>query len=205
VKLSNFFAATLVTAGFAFMTIPASAEPVLADGVCPAVGFATGCNVLIVFNADGSVSTSNGSSAFHYDIFDTLVGVVNDTANTILSINLSAGQNIFGFTGNGIDGYGGDGITPAGNNPDTTGYGGPDAYFSNIVSDPNTGSTSGTVNFANGGIAGGGGTDYFSLQLSAPVSVTSEVSNVVPEPATLGLLGVGMLAAGFARRYHRRD
>jgi hypothetical protein len=204
--------ATAATVGLGAYALPAKAEPALADGVCPAVGEATaGCDLVITFNADGSITTTAGASAGiaggTYDgTEDTLIGVVNNTANVITSFNLSSTQDIFGFDGDGIDTYNsvaqsnGSTTYPAtGNNPDTTGYGGPDGYFTNISADD----TSGTVNFANGGIAANGGTDYFSLEEAISLDQAPTVT-AAPEPATMAILGVGMLGAGIARRYRRR-
>jgi hypothetical protein len=198
--------ATAATVGLGAYALPAKAEPALADGVCPAVGEATaGCDLVITFNADGSITTTAGASAGiaggTYDgTEDTLIGVVNNTANVITSFNLSSTQDIFGFDGDGIDGYANDGVTENSNNPDTSGYGGPDGYFTNITS--NAGVNTGTVNFLNG-IAGDGGTDYFSLEEAISLDQAPTVT-AAPEPATMAILGVGMLGAGIARRYRRR-
>jgi hypothetical protein len=202
-KFRNALLTTVALAGLAAYAAPAKAEPVLADGVCPAVGQATaGCDLVITFNADGSVATTAGPSAGiatgTYDgSDDTLIGVVNNSGSTITSFNLSAATDIFGFDGDGIDGYSSDGVSATGNNPDGSGYGGPDAYFTNVSGDK----TSGTVNFANGGIPDGG-TDYFSLEEQVSVDTLAPVAT--PEPTSLAILGVGMLGAGITRRFRRK-
>ncbi len=60
------------------------------------------CNVVITFNADGSITTvvtnPNG-----YDAEDMLVGVVNNTSSPITSINLSSATlDLFGFDLDGV-------------------------------------------------------------------------------------------------------
>jgi hypothetical protein len=194
--------------GFAAAAMPASADPSLSsDGVCPVVGLATdGCNLYISF-FDGIIQTTPGASVVSYDAAgDTLIGVLNNTANPISSFNISSYGDIFDFTVNGIDGFEGDGVTATGDNPDTTGYGGPNVYFTAVTG--TAGDESGTVNFANGGLLPGG-IDYFAL-VGAPDFTAAPTLNpyvadpLLPEPATLTILGVGMLASGVARRFRRK-
>ena len=207
--MTHFRTAFLATVGLGALVAyaaPAKAEPPLADGgPCPAVGDAAdGCDLVITFLANGGITTTEGASyslgGGTYDgSDDTLIGVVNDTSSVITSFALaSASQKIFGFDGDGIDGYNGDSVTATGNNLDPTGYGGPDAYYTNISSNDE----SGTVNFANGGIAAGN-TDYFSLESAVSLNLAPTVTQT-PEPATMAILGVGMLGAGMARRFRRR-
>jgi len=191
---------------------PASAEPNVntdGDGVCPVVGSATGCNEFITFNGDGTIVTSPGSSAGSYDGADgILIGVINNTANPISSFNVSSNGDIFGFTASGIDGFASDGVTATGDNPDTTGYGGPDVYFTAITGSASNEPEAGTVNFGNGGLPAYG-IDYFALVdeasfNAAPTLNPYEPDPLLPEPATFAILGVGMLASGVARRFRRK-
>ena len=201
-KFRNTLLTTVALAGLAAYGAPAKAEPALADGICPAVEFGTGCGLVITFGPNGGITTATGSSPGPYDNSDdTLIGVVNNSGHTITSFTLSSGTDIFGFDGDGIDVENG-AITPVVGNPDTTGYGGPDAYYTNITGSYYTEPETGTVNFANGGIPTGG-SDYFSLE--EPITLENAPTvTAAPEPASLALLGVGLFGAGFARRFRRK-
>jgi hypothetical protein len=177
---------------------PASA----ASGVCPTtvghaafggggVGNATDCNLFITFNANGSITTTAGPETTFDSIEDSLIGVINNTGSPIKSFVLNGGAvGIFGFDGDGIDGYANGGpIVPAIGNPDTTGYGGLDAWFTGIVGNV------GTVNFLGAGIAAGGH-DYFSLEEPASLNLTVNV----PEPVTLSLFSAGLVGVAALRR-----
>jgi hypothetical protein len=215
VKFSAILVAAAALAGLAAAAVPARAEPALADGICPAVGLETsGCELFISFNIDGSIVTSVGSSSGSYDSAgDTLIGIINNTANPISSFNISSNGDIFGFTSNGIDNFEGDGVTKTGDNPDTTGFGGPDIYFTAITGDASDEPEAGTVNIGNGGLPVGGA-DYFALVgnvlsgasqfNAAPTLNPYEPDPLLPEPGTLSILGVGLLASGMARRLRRK-
>src|SRR4051794_19912464 len=69
---------------------------------CPPVGFDTSCAVLIVFNADGSVSSFNDPSQPPFDgIEDTLIGVQNNSVSRVTSLTLT-GPFIFFFDADGV-------------------------------------------------------------------------------------------------------
>jgi hypothetical protein len=112
---------------------------------------------------------------------------------TSLFLTAAAGTNEFGFDGDGIaSALYNPALTAIGTNPDTTGYGGPDASFIALNAD------NGTVVFNNGGISAGG-TDVFSLE--NPISLnTLVISNGVPEPSTWAMMILGFLGLGFMAR-----
>src|SRR5215470_19135476 len=64
-----------------------------------------GCNVLITFNADGTITTTNPNPAISYDNGndDNMVGVINNTGKPITNLLFkSATVDIFGFDGDGV-------------------------------------------------------------------------------------------------------
>ncbi len=146
------------------MTQLASAPPTAPFTECPAVGNDTSCGLLIDVT-NGGVTVYEDPSQGPYDgADDTLVGVLNQSNETVGHVFLASGSDIFGFDADGICAYGFDPGCPFG----TTGYEGPGTSFIEISPDY----TSGVVSF-NPTIAPGG-TAYFSLE--EPLGASSVVS-----------------------------
>jgi len=177
----------------------AAAPPSPPFNECPAVGYNTSCSLLIYVQNGGTsilddpnATESSDPTPGTYDgDDDTLIGIVNDSSTSLSQISLSsATEPIMAFDGDGIcenpnttSGLPG---LPASDcadvNPiDTTTYGGPDSYFTNISADY----MSGTVNFITP-LAANGGTTYFSLEEALTPS-----SFVPPTSITTSLSGAG--------------
>jgi hypothetical protein len=150
--------------------------------------------VLITANADGTFSFEQDPTQGPYDQSeDSLIGFQNNSGKAINSVRLSSSVTIFGFDS---DGAGSPLFSPTG--PfGPTGYEGPGTSFANISADRR----SGDVVFA-GGLANAGSL-WFSLEESPDAIVEGGGIGTgggtgVPEPATLGLLGLGLV--GLLRR-----
>jgi hypothetical protein len=133
---------------------------------CPAVGQDTSCGILIVIDTDGSLRVFYDPSQGPYDgIEDTLVGVVNNSSKTVLSIPLYGGGDIFGFDGDGICGIdpNSDPNNPMPFDPRPAGCPfGPTGYEGPGVTLTPADAFTGTVSFGKG--LAPGASAYFSLE-----------------------------------------
>jgi len=131
---------------------------------------------------------------------DTYIGVINNSSGSVGSLTLKANTSAdaFGFDGDGIDYYG-----APGNAMDNTGYGGPNAYFTNLMFNQG-GFDIGTVNFITP--IASGGSSYFSLEGQINLSSFSGGGGItpggggVPEPATWAMMLVGFAGIGYGLR-----
>lgn len=160
-----------------------------------------GCNLIITATDNGSGGVSYaitaGSLGVPYEFSDDqAVGVVNNSSQSISSISLF-GTDIFGFEDDGIQLYLSTETCPSG----TTTYEGIINGTSNCVTFNVTDFDHGSVIF-NGGL-GAGQTAYFSLE-GAP-NINNLRVGVVPEPASLTLLGTGLFGLLVRRRKSRRS
>lgn len=149
---------------------------------------------IITINPNGTVGVSSTGNGPYDGADDTYIGVINNSAMSISSLNLSCTDGCFGFDGDGIDFFLG---IPANAKDNSYGaYGGANGYFTNVNT---TTLDSGTVSFITA-LSANGGTSYFSLeeaisganQLSATVGSTA-----TPLPSTWTMFLVGLVGVGF--------
>ncbi len=159
--------------------VGAASNPAMAVSFCPQIGTLTntGCNTLITFNPDGSISTTIPNPIPFDGIEDNLVGILNNSSLTISSINLT-GNNIFGFDGDGLSSYG--------LSFGPSGYEGPNNTFT--IVDANNGTVNFTTPLAPGQNA------YFALEEAPTLSLVVSPGASVPEPFTI----IGTLVGGTA-------
>jgi hypothetical protein len=162
--------------------------------------------ILFVFSANGAVSTYTDAAAGTYDaVEDTQIGVLNMSGHSLGSIQLTGASGYAGFDGDGIsDGVGTNfsiastahGADAPGNANDPSLYGGPSTWFTTTggATIGHSGSSASTVN-ANflGGLADGTST-YFSLEGLPGDLANLGVTTGVPEPATVTMLGMGVVS-----------
>jgi hypothetical protein len=128
---------------------------------CPAIGASPSCEILLVVNADNTVSVEGDPSVGPFDgSDDTLVGIINDSTTAVKAITVSGpGSDLSGFDGDGIcSGDYGTWTGSTGCPYGSTGYEGPGTSFVTDSSLPD----SAEVDFT-GGLALGKSA-YFSLE-----------------------------------------
>src|ERR1035437_5607821 len=148
-------------------------------GICPRVGAISDCGVIITITDTGSTVTITGEGPYD-GVEDTMVGVVNNSKRAIKTIGLRSALPIFDFDGDGIVAYG-----VPGNAFDSTGYGGPNAYFTNT----NFSLSSGTVNFIVP-LAANGGSGYFSLEET--INAAYSCPDIINDSVTTNPSGANM-------------
>lgn len=128
---------------------------------CPAIGSSPSCEILLVVNADNTVSVVGDPSVGTFDgSDDTLVGIVNDSAAAVKAVTVTGpGSDLSGFDQDGIcSGDYGTWTGSSGCPYGPTGYEGPGTSFVTSSSLPD----SAEVDFV-GGLAPGKSA-YFSLE-----------------------------------------
>lgn len=184
-----------------------------ATGVCPAIGASSVCSTLItITDTEGGGFTLTATlpvGGVPYDgSEDSLIGVVNASSSIIYSLYLT-GNNIFGFESDGMcSSTYSSGVT--GTNSCTGETLDPNGYGGNFVNFSITDASAGNVLFV-GGLAAGGGTQYFSLEentrLEANLITPTGASDTpeAPEPGTMVMLGGAMVALGLGRKYFHKN
>jgi hypothetical protein len=133
--------AGVITVGLAFGLGPAAGvgvvhTPAVAVRHCVAADPSPSCEILLVVNADGTVSVKGDAAAGRGDgQDDTLVGIVNDSRQAVHAVTVTEpGSRLSGFDGGGICGGGHTSWTGSAGCPyGPTGYEGPGTSF---VTDP---------------------------------------------------------------------
>ena len=164
---------------------------------CPAIGADAGCGILITIPGGGGQPTiaADVTQGPYDGIEDTLIGVLNNSSQTIQSLHLtSSSAPIFGFDGDGLCTVS---PHPGGCPFGTTGYEGPGTSFHNI----SAAFLAGDVFFSN---LGPGGTAFFSLEEALDAASFQAAVGNVPEPTTLLLWGTSLAGLGLVRRLRGR-
>ncbi|WIV57784.1 hypothetical protein [Amycolatopsis nalaikhensis] len=121
---------------------------------CPAVGSAPGCAILLIVNADRTVSVAGDNGVGPYDgADDSLIGIVNLSSTAVDAVTVTGtGSDLSGFDGDGLCTYVGCSY------PAPTGYEGPDNTFTTDPAIPDSAEVDFTTPLAPGS------SSYFSLE-----------------------------------------
>ncbi|HKV62840.1 MAG TPA: hypothetical protein VJO16_13050 [Candidatus Acidoferrum sp.] len=126
-----------------------------------------GCTILITLNADGSITTTHPNPATSFDsgLDDNLIGVINNTSQTITGLQLSSATiPIFAFDNDGVcAGPPGYTFSALGPNPNCAIATDPHHYGPAGINFTVINANTGIVNFGNGGIAPNSNS-FFSLE-----------------------------------------
>src|SRR5216684_1273715 len=126
-----------------------------------------GCTILITLNADGSITTTHPNPATSFDSGhdDNMIGVINNTAQTITGLQLSSATiPIFAFHNDGLcAGPPGYTFSALGPNPNCAIATDPHTYGPAGINFTVINANTGIVNFGNGGIAPNSNS-FFSLE-----------------------------------------
>src|SRR5712671_3550447 len=126
-----------------------------------------GCTILITLNANGSITTTHPNPATSFDsgLDDNLIGVINNTAQTITGLQLSSATiPIFAFDNDGVcAGRPGYTFSALGPNPNCAIATDPHTYGPAGINFTVINANTGIVNFGNGGI-GPNSNSFFSLE-----------------------------------------
>ena len=152
---------------------------------CPAIGNDATCGFVITVTDAGVAISATGQPTYNAPSeggdfsVGTLIGVINNSSAPVSALGIGSPLQVFYFTDNGIDSYNG----VQGNGLDQTGYGGPNAYYS----DTDTLRQNGIVHFITP-IPPGGGTTFFSLanNLIAPTPCVNLINGAVARPSSTG-------------------
>src|SRR5712671_1391062 len=126
-----------------------------------------GCTILITLNANGSITTTHPNPATSFDsgLDDNLIGVINNTAQTITGLQLSSATiPIFAFDNDGVcAGRPGYTFSALGPNPNCAIATDPHTYGPAGINFTVINANTGIVNFGNGGIKPNSNS-FFSLE-----------------------------------------